>query len=89
MNLKFVKDDNKVSVTIHGDGDDATFSYPEFIKRIYLSRNLDDSQFSGDFSSEEKQSISDLIAEIVSTVLQQEETGGELISNRSGETECL
>lgn len=64
MKLHFKKEDGSISITIVDESAECTFSYEELIRKLYKDRKIDESDFTGEFSGDERNSINALVREI-------------------------
>ena len=58
------KQDEDCIIKVSENEEEKDFSYIEMIKGLYLKQKLDEPDYEGDFSDDEKESVQELIKEI-------------------------
>jgi hypothetical protein len=70
MKLRFSKVEGEMQVKLVHNDVVSDFSYPSLINHLYIARELEDSEFSGnDITQEEKRGILNMISQIKNAVL--------------------
>lgn len=65
MKWIFLKENEQCSIILQKtDGTKMDFSYTDMIKELYDEKKIEEAEFEGDFSEEEKESVKVLIDEI-------------------------
>lgn len=58
------KQDENCSIKVYENEEKIDFSYIEMIKQLYLKQKIEEPEYEGEFSDDEKESIQELIKEI-------------------------
>ena len=58
------KQDEDCSIKVYDNEEKIDFSYIEMIKQLYLKQKIEEPEYEGEFSDDEKESIQELIKEI-------------------------
>lgn len=82
MKWIFRKDNEECIVKVKSDeGQEYDFSYIEMIKELYENKKLEDVEFEGEFSENEKKSVDELVSAINEHVINFFEKSNALSSN--------